>query len=80
MQLESEMTKWNNNRVPPLDLSSVTICPVETEKRWNSLQKNIRSHEKSHTAAARRNRRRQQLGSDGLPIGECSLTENTLSP
>ncbi|XP_063702944.1 uncharacterized protein LOC134832740 [Culicoides brevitarsis] len=37
MEIERGMPKWtNNNRVPPLNLSSVSVCPSETEKRWNT--------------------------------------------
>lgn len=36
MQIEYTLsTKWVG-RVPPLDLSEVTVCPRETEYRWSS--------------------------------------------
>lgn len=70
MQIESEMPKWNNNRVPPLDLSSVSICPVETEKRWNSLQKNKSGQQDKPHNSLIKIHRKNQLGSDGLPIGK----------
>lgn len=58
MQVESGLNKWNG-RVPPLDLSNVSVCPRETEQRWHKIQPNSRqmSHEVKRT-------------SDGLPIGE----------
>lgn len=67
MQVESGMTKWAG-RVPPLDLSSVSVCPRETEHRWRST---IHPSPKKH----HHQQYDQKIGADGLPIGEslCSL-------
>lgn len=58
MQVESGLGKWNG-RVPPLDLSNVSVCPRETEQRWHKIQPNSRQM----NFEAKRS-------SDGLPIGE----------
>lgn len=57
MQVESGINKWTG-RVPPLDLSNVSVCPNETEQRWHKIQP---SPKKSYDA---------KRGNDGLPIGE----------
>lgn len=36
MQFENGLNKWNG-RVPPLDLSTVSVCPRETEQRWHEI-------------------------------------------
>lgn len=36
MQFENGLNKWNS-RVPPLDLSTVSVCPRETERRWHEI-------------------------------------------
>lgn len=58
MQVESGLSKWNG-RVPPLDLSNVSVCPRETEKRWHKIQPTPR--QASYDV---------KRSSDGLPIGE----------
>lgn len=58
MQVESGLTKWNG-RVPPLDLSNVSVCPRETEQRWHKIQ-----------PAPRQMAYDVKRTSDGLPIGE----------
>jgi len=49
------VNKWTG-RVPPLDLSNVSVCPKETEQRWHKMQSNAK---KIHDS---------KKGSDGLPI------------
>lgn len=66
MQIETGMpAKWSG-RVPPLDLSAVTVCPRETECRWTSThqQRNINSPRKTIK------QNRQRIGPDGLPVGK----------
>lgn len=59
MQVESGLNKWNG-RVPPLDLSNVSVCPRETEQRWHKVQN------------PRQMAFEMKRSSDGLPIGEYS--------
>lgn len=57
MQVENGISNKWSGRVPPLDLSAVSVCPNETEHRWkSSIQKPTRAHYDYRT------------GSDGLPI------------
>lgn len=70
MQVESGLGKWNG-RVPPLDLSNVSVCPRETEQRWHKIQPNSRQMNFE-----------VKRSSDGLPIGEyykfeCSYAERS---
>lgn len=67
MEIERGMPKWgSNNRVPPLNLSSVSVCPSETEKRWNSAtQGGTNVNKRSDT-------KKSWIGSDGLPVGKHS--------
>lgn len=58
MQFENGLNKWNG-RVPPLDLSNVSVCPRETEQRWHDIIK-----PKSRKMVCDRKKT-----SDGLPIG-----------
>lgn len=64
MQVETGLPKWSG-RVPPLDLTSVSVCPRETEKRWHKIQPISKKNYDS------------RIGTDGLPIGkfnsECCL-------
>lgn len=57
MQVESGINKWTG-RVPPLDLSNVSVCPCETEQRWHKIQSNPKKM--GHNMKGK---------SDGLPIG-----------
>lgn len=59
MQVENGMTKWAG-RVPPLDLSSVSVCPHETERRWHQIKPT--NHKSQYD---------NRMGNDGLPIGNC---------
>lgn len=61
MQVERGINKWAG-RVPPLDLSTVTVCPRETEHRWNKMQPPQQKPMKKTTVTKR--------GADGLPIGK----------
>lgn len=56
MQVETGLPKWSG-RVPPLDLTSVSVCPRETERRWHKIQP---ISKKSYDS---------RIGTDGLPIG-----------
>lgn len=57
MQVETGLPKWSG-RVPPLDLTSVSVCPRETEKRWHKIQPiTKRSYD-------------SRIGADGLPLGK----------
>lgn len=56
MQVETGLPKWAG-RVPPLDLTGVTVCPRETERRWHKMQPNPK---KTYD---------YKIGNDGLPIG-----------
>lgn len=58
MQVETGLQKWSG-RVPPLDLTSVSVCPRETEQRWHKTQTTSRKNCDS------------RIGTDGLPIGKC---------
>lgn len=60
MQVESGINKWMG-RVPPLDLSNVSVCPKETEQRWHKMQPNPKKAMDS------------KRGNDGLPIGKQSF-------
>lgn len=62
MQVETGVNKWTG-RVPPLDLSNVSVCPKETEQRWHKMHSNAK---KIHDS---------KKGTDGLPIGEFCLFE-----
>lgn len=62
MQVETGLPKWSG-RVPPLDLTSVTVCPRETEKRWQKIQPISRKNYDN------------RIGTDGLPIGMYNYTE-----
>lgn len=69
MEIERGMPKWSsNNRVPPLNLTSVSVCPSETEKRWNfaTQNNNCSNNKKSET-------KKSWIGNDGLPVGEFIL-------
>lgn len=56
MQVESGIqSKWA--RVPALDLSAVSVCPRETEKRWNSA-----------SAKTKTFKQEVKVGKDQLPI------------
>lgn len=59
MQVENGMTKWAG-RVPPLDLSGVSVCPNETERRWHQIKPTI-NHKLQYD---------NRMGNDGLPIGK----------
>lgn len=59
MQVENGMPKWTG-RVPPLDLSSVSVCPRETERRWHKIQPSTNQKSMYDT----------KIGNDGLPIGK----------
>lgn len=59
MQVERGINKWTG-RVPPLDLSNVTVCPKETRHRWSKVQPSPQKAQKAHDG---------KRGSDGLPIG-----------
>lgn len=58
MQFENGLNKWNG-RVPPLDLSNVSVCPRETEHRWDELVR---------PRPLKMYNERRQI--DRLPIGE----------
>lgn len=58
MQVESGISKYAG-RVPPLDLTNVSVCPRDSDQRWNKMQS---SPKKSHNF---------DRTSDGLPIGKC---------
>lgn len=62
MQFENGMTKWAG-RVPPLDLSGVTVCPRETDRRWHKIQPS--QCPKTMYGCD------HKIGNDGLPIGRC---------
>lgn len=70
MEIERGMPKWgSNNRVPPLNLSSVSVCPSETEKRWNTA-----THGNNGTPVNKRpDIKKSWIGSDGLPVGKFSI-------
>lgn len=54
MQVESGISKYAG-RVPPLDLSNVSVCSRDNSQRWNKVQQGaMKTIERS---------------SDGLPIG-----------
>lgn len=59
MQFENGLNKWNS-RVPPLDLSTVSVCPRETERRWHEI---VVPKPKRVLCERRR-------AIDGLPTGE----------
>lgn len=69
MEIETSMdgiTKWTG-RVPPLDLSSVSVCPRETEHRWTTtMQKHSTSTNKSSCVS--QDNKIIRRGSDDLPI------------
>lgn len=72
MQVETGIggiTKWTG-RVPPLDLSSVSVCPSETEHRWaKAMQKHTTSPKKSANNTFEHNPHQLcRMGSDNLPI------------
>lgn len=55
MQVETGLPKWSG-RVPPLDLTNVSVCPSETEKRWHKIQPISKKNYDN------------RIGTDGLPI------------
>lgn len=57
MQVETGLPKWSG-RVPPLDLTSVSVCPRETEKRWHKIQPISKKNSDC------------RIGTDGLPVGK----------
>lgn len=61
MQVESGIPKWSG-RVPPLDLTNVSVCPSETEKRWHKIQPISKKNYDN------------RIGTDGLPLGMCNFT------
>lgn len=72
MQIETGIaTKWAG-RVPPLDLSAVTVCPRETECRWTTTmqqQHHINHHyQRSPRKMLMKHKQQQRTGSDGLPV------------
>lgn len=65
MQIETGISaKWAG-RVPPLDLSAVTVCPRETECRWTSMQQH--QQQRSPRKMLMKHHR-QRMGHDGLPV------------
>lgn len=65
-------TKWAG-RVPPLDLSAVTVCPRETEYRWTSTMQQHHYQTQQPPRSPRKmmmmkHNNRQRTGSDGLPV------------
>lgn len=66
MQIENGIsTKWAG-RVPPLDLSAVTVCPRETQCRWTSTMQ--QHHQQRSPRKMMMKHNRQRIASDGLPI------------
>lgn len=67
MQVENgSMTKWTG-RVPPLDLSGVSVCPRETDHRWHQQTKSTVSNKNMYA-----NGTVNGLSADGLPCGTFS--------
>lgn len=68
MEVEStnNMAKWNG-RVPPLDLSGVSVCPRETERRWSRMQQQNHISPKDYDHHGHQH---HKIGADGLPIGK----------
>uniref|UniRef100_A0A182KGK1 PNT domain-containing protein n=1 Tax=Anopheles christyi TaxID=43041 RepID=A0A182KGK1_9DIPT len=73
MQVESA-TKW---RVPPLDLSAVSVLTNEAERRWNHVNSNgastgpatnLNGREASNGHQQTASIKKIQYGADGLPI------------
>lgn len=79
MQVESGLrmsaaAKWSGaGRVPPLDLSAVSVCPRETEHRWRHSGNNNDGGIQLMKCPSKKslNIQEQRLGNDGLPFGEC---------
>lgn len=72
-------SKWATaGRVPPLDLSAVTVCPPETERKWRQVELRAPTYEKrqqlmhnpNHTSIDSFGDIYLVHGADGLPIGE----------
>ncbi|KAJ6643929.1 hypothetical protein Bhyg_08894, partial [Pseudolycoriella hygida] len=57
MEIETGMLKWSG-RVPPLDLTNVSVCPIETVKQWHKMHPNLK-----------KNYDHSRIESDGLPLG-----------
>lgn len=71
MEVESSnnMAKWNG-RVPPLDLSGVSVCPRETERRWSRMQQQNHMTSKHYEHHTNTSLQHHKIGVDGLPIGK----------
>lgn len=59
-------------RIPPcIDLSAVTVCAAETEKRWKSNNQNGSNYNKAlHVKTSNIENATVKIGADGLPIGK----------
>lgn len=80
MQVESNSSLHDRARlfarIPPcIDLSAVTNCASETEKRWKSINQNGSNFNKPlHVKTSNiENTTVVKMGADGLPIGELNL-------
>lgn len=83
MQVESNNSLHDRARlfarIPPcIDLSAVTNCVSETEKRWKSNNQNGSNFNKPlHVKTSNiENATVVKMGPDGLPIGELLVTKN----
>lgn len=72
MEIERRM-KWSG-RVPPLDLSSVSVCPRETEQQWKKVN-NILNNSRNinHTHQIHRIFNYDYMEIDNLPRGKYKL-------
>ena len=70
MQVESNNGLRSRFMIPPcIDLSAVTVCSSETEKRWKSNQNGGSNFNKSLLKTTNSENVEIRIGADQLPIG-----------
>lgn len=71
MQVESNNGLRGRFMIPPcIDLSAVTVCSSETEKRWKSNQNGGSNFNKSLLKTTNNSENMEiRIGADQLPIG-----------
>lgn len=68
MQIETGISQKWAGRVPPLDLSAVTVCPRETECRWTTTMQQQQHNNQRGSLRMTMAHPRNYNGGDGLPI------------